>query len=51
MEFSMIQPQFTMKYSAISVEKKKVSDKEFEIPAEYIVTTKEELQSKLGGMQ
>jgi len=49
MEFSMVTPQFTMVFTAISVEKKKVSKKEFEIPADYTVTTKEELQSKMGG--
>lgn len=49
MEFSMVTPQFTMVFSAISVEKKKVSSKEFDIPADYTVTTKEELQSKMGG--
>lgn len=49
MEFSMVTPQFTMVFSAISVEKKKVSSKEFDIPADYTVTTKAELQSKMGG--
>jgi len=49
LEFSMITPQFTMVFSAISVEKKSISNKEFEIPADYTVTTKEELQSKMGG--
>ncbi len=51
MEFSMITPQFTMKFQAISVDKKKISNKAFEIPADYTVTTMEELQSKMGGMQ
>ncbi len=50
MEFSMITPQFTMKFTAISVDKKKISNKDFEIPADYTVTTMEELQSKMGGM-
>lgn len=49
LEFSVVTPQFTMKFSAISIEKKKISSKEFEIPADYTVTTKEELQSKMGG--
>lgn len=49
LEFSMITPQFTMVFTAISVEKKNISNKEFEVPADYTVTTKEELQSKLGG--
>ena len=49
LEFTMVTPQFSMVFSAISVEKKNVSSKEFEIPAEYTITTKEELQSKMGG--
>jgi len=49
MEFTMATPQFTMQFLAISVEKESVSNKEFEIPAEYTLTTKEELQSKMGG--
>ncbi|MCX6251162.1 MAG: DUF4412 domain-containing protein [Bacteroidetes bacterium] len=50
LEFSMKTPQFTMVFSATAVEKKSISIKEFEIPAEYKVITKEELQSKFGGM-
>jgi len=50
LEFSMKTPQFTMQFSATSVEKKSISSKEFEIPAEYKVITKEELKSKFGGM-
>lgn len=49
LEFSMVTPQFTMVFSAISVEKKSISSKEFDIPADYTVTTREELQSKMGG--
>jgi len=49
LEFSMITPQFTMVFSAISVEKMGISNKEFEIPSDYTITTKEELQSKMGG--
>ncbi|MBL7137481.1 MAG: DUF4412 domain-containing protein [Bacteroidales bacterium] len=49
MEFSMITPQFTMVFTAISVEKKNIPNKEFDIPADYTITTKEELQSKMGG--
>ncbi|MBN1199424.1 MAG: DUF4412 domain-containing protein [Bacteroidales bacterium] len=48
LEFSMITPQFTMVFTAISVEKQTISNKEFDVPADYTVTTKEELQSKLG---
>ena len=51
MEFSMITPQFTMKFTAISVDKKKISNKTFNIPADYTVTTMEELRSKMGGMR
>jgi len=49
LEFSMITPQFTMLFTAISVEKQTIPNKEFDIPADYTVTTKEELQSKMGG--
>lgn len=51
MEFMMKTPQLTMKFTVSSVEKKSVSAKEFEIPADYKLTTKEELKSKFGGMQ
>jgi GLPGLI family protein len=50
LEFSMKTPQFTMVFSATSVEKKSVSSKEFEVPADFTPVTKEELQSKFGGM-
>jgi len=50
MEFLMTTPQITMKFTVSSVDKKSVSAKEFEIPAEYKLTTKEELKSKYGGM-
>jgi hypothetical protein len=50
MEFSMSTPQdFSMKFTATSVEKKSVSAKEFEIPAEFVPITKEELKTKFGG--
>ena len=39
-----------MKFSATLVKNNKVSKKEFDIPKDYVVTTKEELQSKFGGM-
>jgi hypothetical protein len=51
MEFLMKTPQFSMKFTVSSVDKKSVSAKEFEIPADYKLTTKEELKSKFGGMQ
>jgi hypothetical protein len=50
MEFSTKTPQFSMKFSVTAIEKKSISAKEFEIPAEYKVITKEELKSKFGGM-
>lgn len=50
MEFSMKTPQFTMVFSATAVEKKSLSAKEFDIPSDFSVITKEELKSKLGGM-
>jgi len=49
MEFVMKNPQFSMKLSVTGVEKKSVSDKDFEIPTDYTLTTKEELKSKFGG--
>lgn len=49
LEFSIITPQATMKFSATSIEKKSVSSKDFDIPADYTLTTQEELRSKFGG--
>jgi GLPGLI family protein len=49
MEFTIKQPQFTMMFTVSNIEKKGVSAKEFEIPSEYTLTTKEELKSKFGG--
>ncbi len=51
MEFTMKTAQFTMKFTATSVEKKSISSKDFEIPEGYTITTKEELKSKFGGME
>jgi GLPGLI family protein len=50
MEFTTKMEQFSMKFTATSVEKKSISDKDFEIPAGYTLTTQEELKSKFGGM-
>lgn len=50
LEFSMKTPQFTMKFTAASVEKKVISSKDFDIPADYTLTTQEELRNKFGGM-
>jgi len=49
MEFTMTQPQITMMFTVSNIEKKSVSAKEFDIPADYKLTTKEELKSKFGG--
>jgi hypothetical protein len=49
LEFILKTPQVTMKFVASSVEKKSVSDKDFEIPADFTLTTQEELKSKFGG--
>jgi len=49
MEFIMKTPQINMKLSATSVEKKAISAKDYEIPADYTLTTSEELKSKFGG--
>jgi hypothetical protein len=50
MEFAMKTPQASMKFVVTNVEKKSIPSKDFEIPAEYKLTTKEELKSKFGGM-
>ena len=49
MEFLEKTPQVMMKFSASSVEKKSVAMKDFEIPADYKLTTEEELKTKFGG--
>ena len=49
MEFIIKTPQVTMKFSASTVEKKSISSKDFEIPADYKLTTIEELKTKFGG--
>jgi len=51
LEFIIKTPQITMKLSATGVEKKSVPAKDFEIPADYTLTTQEELKSKFGGGQ
>jgi GLPGLI family protein len=50
MEYSVKTSQFTMKFTVTTVEKKSLSAEEFDIPADYKLTTKEELKSKFGGM-
>lgn len=49
LQFSMKTPQISMMFEATSIEKKSISNKDFEIPAEYQITTEEELKSKFGG--
>lgn len=50
LEFEMeAQEGLRMKLSALSVEKKKISKEEFEIPSDYKVTTKDELMKMFGG--
>jgi hypothetical protein len=51
LEFTVKTPQATMKFSTVSIEKKSISAKDFEIPADYTLTTQEELKSKFGGGQ
>ncbi len=49
MEFIFQTPQINMKLSASSIEKKTLSSKDFEIPADYPITTQDELKHKFGG--
>ncbi len=49
MEFSFQERTLTMKYSVTKVEKKTLSDSIFEIPADFKLTTQEELKSMFGG--
>ena len=49
MEFEIPNEQFNMKFSAVSVEKKSVSESEFTIPEGYQIKTKEEMQGMFGG--
>jgi hypothetical protein len=49
LEYSMKENNINMQFSAVSVEKKKISDDEFEIPEGYKVMTKSEFQNMFGG--
>jgi len=51
MEFSMKTTDMTMRFTAHAVEKKTVSLKEFEIPSDYTIITKDELKSKIGSKE
>ncbi len=50
LEFEMPNEQFSMKFNAVSVEKKNIEDTEFVIPEGYQIKTKEEMQGMFGGM-
>jgi GLPGLI family protein len=50
LEFEMPNEQFSMKFNAVSVEKKNIEDTEFAIPEGYQIKTKEEMQGMFGGM-
>ena len=49
LEFEMPNEMFSMKFTAVSVEKKAVEDSEFTIPEGYQIKTKEEMQGMFGG--
>ncbi len=49
LEYSSAQEGMTMNFSAIKVEKKKLSDKDFEIPEGYKVMTMDEFNNMFGG--
>ncbi len=49
LEYEMEKNNMSMKFSAISVKKKNIKDKTFEIPEDYKETTKEEFQQNFGG--
>lgn len=49
LEFEIPNEQFTMKFTAVSVEKKNVDAGEFSIPDGYQIKTKEEMQGMFGG--
>jgi hypothetical protein len=49
LEFTVNESGMTMTMTAVSVDKKKISDKEFDIPEGYKEVTQEELQSMFGG--
>jgi len=49
MEFSMLTTEMVMRFTAVSVEKKSVSAKEFDIPADYSIISRDELKQKIGG--
>ncbi len=50
LEFEIPTPEFTMKFTASSIEKKNVSKTDFEIPEDFEIKTKEEVEAMFGGM-
>lgn len=50
LEFQLATPQFTMTFTATSVEKGGVSKKDFLVPDDFEMKTKEEVESMFGGM-
>ncbi len=50
LEYELEMQGMSMKFTATSIKKTKVSNKEFEIPEGYKETTKDELKSNFGGM-
>ncbi|MEI6174247.1 MAG: DUF4412 domain-containing protein [Bacteroidota bacterium] len=49
LEFLMKNRDVNMKFTAVSVEKKSLPAKDFEVPSDYVPTTQDELKSKFGG--
>jgi GLPGLI family protein len=49
LEFEIPSEMFTMKFTAVSIEKKNVDDSEFTIPEGYQIKTKEEMKGMFGG--
>lgn len=48
LEYAVIEEEIEMKFSAISVEKKKISDDEFIIPKDYQVLSQSEMENMMG---
>ncbi|TRZ69797.1 MAG: hypothetical protein D4R97_09335 [Bacteroidetes bacterium] len=49
MEFTMKTSEMLMRFTAVSVEKKTVSVKEFDIPSDYSIISRDDLKNKIGG--
>jgi len=49
LEYTMVEDNVSMKFTAITVDKKNVSDKEFEVPEGYQGVTKSEFENMFGG--